>query len=257
MTKSGTRISLDAAGTALYINSLTIPLPNAHAAPTNDPITKSNRQIITPNPLGFLLAPGVSLAPGGPAKTFDGKIYSLDRNGILSMDSHSAFTLHPPLLLGGATRLASGSTPNPTSPPSDVVTIAGHAITAAATGFVITDGTTLKTVSPGGPAIVENGTTVSLDKVGILEMDSTSVTSLATLPLPTSMITEASTQSTSSSNESFDDGDKKAINSSGKNGSDDNIVPFVNEAVSLSRASLEIALLLGIVTVNTAVYVLS
>ena len=255
VTESGTRISLDAAGTALYINSQTIPLSSVHAVSTNHPITLSNGEIITPNPLGFLLAPGISLAPGGPAQILYGTVFSLDRKGVLAMDSHSTVSFNSLLLPGGAAQLASGPTPTPTLPAS-VVTLAGHAITAAATDFVITDGTVLRTVSPGGSAVIENGTTINLNKDGVLEMESTSVTSLAAM-LPTSVVTEASPQSATGVNKSFDDGDKKSLDGSGKSGSDGDVVPFVNESTQLSCVSLGTLLLLGIITVNTAVYILS
>lgn len=150
LTLSDTLVSLDTSG-QLHIGSSIIPtVPQS--------VFTVGSKTFTANPAGFTIG-STSLTPSGPAETVDGTTISLDRAGHLQIGS-STLTL-----------------PSPT--PGSVFTIGTNTITANPSGFTI--GST--SLIPGGAPQTIDGTVISLDQSGHLQIG-TSTLNIAS-PLPT------------------------------------------------------------------------
>ena len=136
VTVDESTFSLASESNALIVNGKTSPLPPVPATPI---ITLAG-QAITPAPTGFAIG-GSSVLPGGPAVTLDGSTFSLASSGGSNA-----------LIVNGKT------TPLPSTPLS-AFTVGSQIFTAAPTGFKI--GT--QSVTPGAPAVMVDGTLISMD----------------------------------------------------------------------------------------------
>ena len=136
VTVDGSTFSLASESNALIVNGKTSPLP---PPPPSTPILTLAGQIITPAPTGFAIG-GQSVQPGGPAVTVDGSTFSLASSGSNA------------LIVNGKT------TPLPWTPLS-AFTVGSQTFTAAPAGFKV--GT--QSVAPGAPAVMVDGTLISLD----------------------------------------------------------------------------------------------
>ena len=116
---------------ALIINGHTSPLPQPLSTPT--PVLTVAGQTLTPAPTGFAVG-SQSVLPDGPAVIVDGTTFSLASNA---------------LIVNGKT------TPLPS--PS-VFKVGSQTFTAAPTGFAVG----AQSVIPGGPAVIVDGSTLSL-----------------------------------------------------------------------------------------------
>ena len=145
-------------------------------------------QTFTVNPAGFEIEPA-AIAPGGTAHIVDGTTVSLEQSGLLAVDS-SAFQIDGTIIseggpaatvdgtiisLGKSGALAIGSStvhlPTLSDTPSNAYTVAGQRFTPNPSAFTIA-GTV---ISAGGPAVVMNGTTVSLEPSGTLLVGSSTI----------------------------------------------------------------------------------
>ena len=142
VTIDGTIVSLGTSG-ILDIGSSTISLSPGTAYTVGG-------QIFTPNPTAFFID-GTTMSAGGPGINIDGTLVSLETSGILDIGSSK-------ILL----------------PSNNVYTVGGETFTPNPTAFSI-DGTT---ISAGGPGVTFDGTIVSLEASGILNIGS----SLISLP---------------------------------------------------------------------------
>ena len=102
-TISGTHISLGQSGT-LVLGSSTIAL-------SPQSVFTAGSETFTAQPTGFVIAPGTTLAPGGPAATVNGEVVSLGQGGVLKVGS-TTVTLGPASASASAT-----STDSPLGPP--------------------------------------------------------------------------------------------------------------------------------------------
>ena len=152
---SGTTYSALPSNKGFLLNGAsTLPLPpsfpTAPPPPANSIFTLGN-QVITAAPTGFIVAPGTTLSPGGPAVTISGTPLSLLPSGTALIIGTSTLPL-----------------PTPT-----VYTVGSLIFTASPTGFVIAPGTTLV---PNGAAATISGTAVSLGPSGTLVVGSNTLT---------------------------------------------------------------------------------
>ena len=160
---SRTSISLDLSGN-LFVNEKLFQnqlFPNV--------ITLGSKNF-TASPAGFNID-GKVISPGGLGQNIDGTVVSLGQSGILRIGSQT-------LSLADPTSTGSGS---------DVFTVGAQVFTANPTAFSI-DGTT---ISAGGPAVTIDGTIVSLEPSGILDVGTSRIHLLATLPASLSVFTLA------------------------------------------------------------------
>ena len=139
VTVDGSTFSIASESNALIVNGKTSPLPPPPLSPPSTPILTLAGQTITPAPTGFAIG-GQSVLPGGQAVTVDGSTFSLASSGSNV------------LIVNGQTK------PLPWTPLS-VITVGSQIFTAAPIGFKI--GT--QSVSPGAPAVIIDGTLVSMD----------------------------------------------------------------------------------------------
>ena len=136
VTVDGSTISLASKSNVLTVNGKTSPLPPVPATPI---ITLAG-QAITPAPTGFAIE-GSSILPGGPAVTLDGSTFSLASSGRSNA------------------LIVNGKTTSLPSTPLSAFTVGSQVFTAAPTGLKI--GT--QSVFPGAPAVIVNGTPISMD----------------------------------------------------------------------------------------------
>ena len=141
----GTLVSLGPSG-LLNIGSSTISLGLNAASPTPTAYTIGN-QVFTPNPTAFSID-GTTISAGGPGITIDGTIVSLGSSGILD--------------IGGSTISLA---------PSPAYTVGGKTFTPNPTAFSI-DGTI---ISAGGSGVNIDGTLVSLETSGLLDIGSSKI----------------------------------------------------------------------------------
>ena len=160
LTLDGTLISLDTAK-HLIVGPKTIALPTGEGShpPSSDDnsdplITTVAGQVITAAPDAVEVA-GSIFRPGDPGTTLDGTVISLDT------------ARH--LIIGSQTIVL----PTGASGPSDplITTIAGQPITAAPSAVALAG----KTLLPGAPGQIINGTLVSLNTAGQLVVGSKTV----------------------------------------------------------------------------------
>ena len=151
-TVSGTTISLAPSAYYIAVNDVTsiLAVP-AVLTPTPSlayPVLTIGGSAYTANSATqYEIAPGITVAPGGPAQTLSGTIISL-------APSASYIAVN-----GAILTLPAASTPEPTMVPP-VLTIGGSTYIAnSATQYEIAPGIT---VAPGGPAQTVSGTTISL-----------------------------------------------------------------------------------------------
>ena len=138
VTIGGTPLALNKAG-YLLLGSKTIPLASGLAQTIT---TTIGGKAITADPTTIAMK-GTTLRAGDPGATVDGTAVALDKAGRLLIGSKT---------ISFQTRSAT----------SLITTIAGQAITAAASGITIAD-TTLR---PGDAGLPINGTLISLDTAG-------------------------------------------------------------------------------------------
>lgn len=151
-TAYGVAVSIAPDGNGLVIGGSTTVELETNGSPVPAPAITIGGETILANPSGaFVVAPDVTLSPGGPAITVSGSTLSLARGGTVAVINSVTQTLSPNGI-------------NPTSPP--VLTIGNRVVTAnvegSTTAFVIGPGQTL---SQGGVIIV-SGTTLSLPSTG-------------------------------------------------------------------------------------------
>ena len=195
VTVDGSTFSLASESNALIVNGKTSPVPQ----PPPTPILTLAGQTITPASTGFAIG-GQSVLPGGPAVIFDGSTFSLasSENNALIINGKSTPLPPTPILTvagqtltpaptgfaiggqsvlpGGPAVIVDGSTFSLASPgsnalivngkttplpsaPNSVFKVGSQTFTAAPTGFNV--GT--QSVSPGAPAVMVDGTLISLD----------------------------------------------------------------------------------------------
>ncbi|KAI9781793.1 MAG: hypothetical protein M1816_002183 [Peltula sp. TS41687] len=153
-TFSGTTVSVAPSASFVAVNDVTSALaPPPPAVVTSSPspvypvLTIGSNSYTANSATEYEIAPGITVAPGGPAQTVSGTAISLAPSAsyIAVNDVTSA--------------LSAVSTPEPTTVPP-VLTIGGSTYTAnSATQYEIAPGVT---VAPGGPAGTISGTTISL-----------------------------------------------------------------------------------------------
>ena len=138
ITISGTLISLDDSGTAVFIDGSSFPV----ATPTSQSVvTDTKGYVFTKAPGSGLLVGSQTLVPGGPAININNTLMSL-------VPAATA------VVIGGSTI----PVPNLASQPT-VLNIDGHTFTdVSGSTFVVGS----QTLVPGGPAITVNGTLMSL-----------------------------------------------------------------------------------------------
>ena len=103
----------------------------------------------TASPAGFSID-GKIISPGGPEQTIDGTAVSLGQSGILRIGS----------------KTLSISNPLSTESSNNIYTIGGQVFTANSASFLIGG----SPISAGGPAVTIDGTIVSLEASGILDV---------------------------------------------------------------------------------------
>ncbi|KAL8747325.1 MAG: hypothetical protein Q9190_000792 [Brigantiaea leucoxantha] len=138
ITISGTLISLDDSGTAVFIDGSSFPV----ATPTSQSVvTDTKEYVFTKAPGSGLLVGSQTLVPGGPAININNTLMSL-------------VPVATAVVIGGSTI----PVPNLASQPT-VLNIDGHTFTeVSGSKFVVGS----QTLVPGGPAITVNGTLMSL-----------------------------------------------------------------------------------------------
>ena len=177
-TISGTTISLAPSASYLAINDVSSPLKPASSASMAPPVLTIGGSVYTANrATQHEIAPGITVAPGGPAQKVSGTTISLESSAsyIAVNDVTSIFAA-----------AASASSASQTPP---VLTIGDSTYTAnSATQYEIAPGIT---VVPGGPPGTISGTTISLapsaSYVAVNGVTSTlEVATLPSAPSPTS-----------------------------------------------------------------------
>ena len=173
LTSSSTRFAVDghviiSAGQQIVTDETTLPIdpPISVDTSTVTPITIGG-DILTPNPTGFIVGSHVitsngerivtgdtTILPGGASVTIASTAIALDKSGHLTIGSR-VISLLPPTI-----------DPRPTADPPIPVRIGTQTVLADATGFVV-DGTPVR---PGGPAITDAGTRISLGADGLLQI---------------------------------------------------------------------------------------
>ena len=147
-TVSGTTISLETSASYVTINGATLTLAASSVdEPTLTPpvLTIGSSSYTANSASQYEIAPGITVAPGGPAQTLSGTTISLAPSASYVAVNDVTSTL---------------SSESPVSMAAPVLTIGGSAYTAnSATQYEIASG---MTVVPGGPAATISGTTISL-----------------------------------------------------------------------------------------------
>lgn len=194
VTIDGTALSLATAG-QLVENSKAMPVDGPSGGSgglimggLGSLVTTIGDQVITVNPTAVKVA-GSALEPGAPGVTVSGTVVSLDTAGELMVCSKTAAlkgesgVVNVVAILTNGAVISAGGRPAtvdgtvvaipsdhaglvvngktvrlPTAAPASVFSVAGHASTAAPSGFPIGS----QTLSPGGPTITLSGTPVSL-----------------------------------------------------------------------------------------------
>ena len=146
ITASNTVISLSPAGT-LVVGSSSIALPLANAQRNSLTTFNVDGVTVQAEPSAAVLN-GITLTPGSPGTTINGKSVSLEQGGTLVVGTKRLI-------------LPTASTPTPKAFNLDGMTVQ---MTSSA---VLVDGTTL---TPGGPDISVHGKHISLEKDGNLDI---------------------------------------------------------------------------------------
>lgn len=171
---AGTTYGLAPSGSALFVDG-TI---SAQAAPTTEPAFvldgQSYAAMTSDSVTGYVLGPGTTLLPGGPAITVSGTVLSLPAAG----------TAAPYVLIDGVTSSFAVDSASPTTPP--VLTVGTRTYTPVVSGsttyYSIAPGVTL---TPGGVVTVD-GTRVSLGPEGTVAVVGTSTATLVPASLTAS-----------------------------------------------------------------------
>lgn len=163
---AGTTYGLAPSGSALFVDGTIF----AQAAPTTKPALVLNGQsyaaMTSDSATGYVLGPGTTLLPGGPAITVSGTVLSLPTAG----------TAAPHVLINGVTSSFAVDSASPTAPP--VLTMGTRTYTPVVSGsttyYSIAPGVTL---TPGGVVTID-GTRVSLGPEGTVAVVGTSTATL-------------------------------------------------------------------------------
>ena len=234
-----------------------------------------NGKTITPNPTGFTIPIATdvgskkgkvkTVSPGGPAVTVSGTGVSLGPSGKLIVGDATVSLPSTPSHTstngkGGetdqrhghgkgqgrgagagaeATGEGSGDGNTNDNNNTNVITIGTHTITANPTGFVADDGSTVK---PGGSKVIIDGTTLSLDKSGILDFDRTSRSSLVSLTPTTSTTATATVNTTAMTT------DGASSSGDGGGGGGGGGGPITGDAMTKTKISLSLSLFLSAIS---------
>ena len=158
VTISGTPI-FEAGGTSpayAVVGSSTQSLAHASAIATNAPVLTFHGHTYTADAQSNFIIEGQTLKPGSDI-TVDGTRISEPAAAVTGSGGSGGY-----VVIGSSTESLSSA---PITP-ADIFTVDGTVFTANPTGFVV-DGTT---VLPGGPAATVNGTTISLEAGGTLDV---------------------------------------------------------------------------------------
>ena len=158
---NGESISLQLGGT-LVVGTSHLILPPAQSTSPTAMILDGMTVQLQPS---AVLIDGTVITPGAPGVSIDGKYISLAPDGILDIGT-SQFALTP-----------ATATARETSAPLNAFSLNGIAVQAQQSGVVV-DGVTL---TAGGPGTIINGSSVSLEASGILDVG----TGRFAIPTPT------------------------------------------------------------------------
>ena len=148
ITISGTPISLGLSYAIIGTQTLNMPSANLPPSPTmpppNSQILTLAGEVCTPNPTGFSIG-SIAILPNAPAVTISGTPISLASSQLVIGTS--------------VLRL-----PQPSEPPTGIVTIGGEIINVDANDIVVAG----QTITPGAPGITASGTYISLGSSQII-----------------------------------------------------------------------------------------